>query len=45
MIVIDHASVLPGSFKDLTKVTLSYDTMNVAVLDCGAPRMCVVGIG
>ena len=38
VIVIDHASVVPGSFKDLTKVTLSCDTMNVAVLDCGAPK-------
>ena len=30
--------MVPGNFQDLTKVTLSCDTMNVAVLDCGAPK-------
>ena len=36
--VIEHAAVLSDTYEDLTKITLSCDTMSAAVLDSGAPK-------
>ena len=36
--VIDQCAVVNDQYEDLTKITLTCDSLNTALLDCGAPK-------